>query len=270
MKKIKEISHKLIQKLNYGAFGLHFASAIALIIIFSVIRKEVNFDTNLWTFKLTSISNDDRLIELEAYDYLNVSTIALEVLLILIFLITSLFHIYYAKSKFYVNEVNNGYNRIRWIEYSITSTIMIFLLSILSGVKDFDAVLSLCMINATLMSFGYFFEISKDNMSKILSLAIGFILLIFIWAIIFKNFFTRVQEVENLGRDLPEWIYGVLVPMFFWWCSFGIVAMIQYFKGGDYKKYELCYIILSYLSKAFMGYYLVYGMLREPNNNETT
>ena len=195
-----EFSKSLITKLNYGAFSLHLASAIALIITFSLIRKKVNFDTKLWSYKITSISDDDRDITLEAYDYLNVDTVALETILVLIFLITSFFHIYYARSKFYQEELERGFNRLRWIEYAITSSLMIFLLSILSGVKDFDTVLSLCIINATLMSFGYYFETSNTNLSKKLSLAIGFILLIFIWFIIFKNFGYRIKEVENLDR----------------------------------------------------------------------
>ena len=261
-----EITNSLLRKLNYGAFGLHLASAIGLIITFSIIRKELSFDTGLWSYKITSISNDDRDISLEAYNYHDINTITLETILVLIFLITACFHIYYARSKFYKRELERGYNRLRWIEYAITSTLMIFLLSILSGVKDFDAVLSLCIINATLMSFGYYFELANDNISKVLALSIGFILLLFIWFIIFRNFGYRISEVKSLGREFPLWIYGVLTPMFFWWTSFGIVATIKYIKGGDFKNYEFYYIILSYLSKAFMGYYLAYGMLREPNN----
>lgn len=259
------INDKLLKNLNYGAFGLHLASAIGLIITFSIIRKELNFDTGLWTYKITSISNDDRDITLEPYDYFNVGTIPLETILVLIFLITSFFHIYYARSRFYRKEISKGYNRLRWLEYSITSSMMIFILSILSGVKDFDAVLSLVVINATLMSFGYYFELTNDNTSKILALTIGFILLFFIWVVIFRNFAHRIDEVQKLDRDIPSWIYGVLIPMFFWWSSFGIVAITKYLKGGDHRTYEFYYIILSYLSKAFMGYYLAYGILREPN-----
>ena len=261
------ITNSLLQKMNYGAFALHLASAIGLIVTFSIIRKELNLDTGLWTYKITNISSDDRDITLEAYNYHDVHTITLESILVLIFLITACFHIYYARSEFYNRELEKGYNRIRWLEYAITSTLMIFILSIISGVKDFDTVLSLCIINATLMSFGYYFELSNDNLSKILSLIIGFILLLFIWFIIFRNFGYRISEVEALDREFPLWIYGVLTPMFFWWLSFGIVATLQYFKKGDFKTYEFYYIILSYLSKAFMGYYLAYGMLREPDNN---
>lgn len=262
------VSEDLLTKLNYGAFGLHLASAIGLITTFLIITKKVEFDTNLWTYKLDSISSDSRNINLEAYDYLHVSTPAIQAILILIFLITAIFHLFYARSNFYKREIAKGFNRVRWLEYAVTSSLMIFLLCILSGVKDFDTVLSLCVINATIMSFGYYLELATDKLSKLLSLGIGFFLLLFIWFVIFRNFYYRIIEAKKLGRDIPIWIYGVLNPMFFWWCSFGFVAAVKYLKEGDFKKYEFYYIILSYLSKAFMGYYLAYGMLREEEPQE--
>lgn len=255
-----------LQKLNYGAFGLHLASAIGLIITFSIIIKKVNFDSNLWSYKIVDLSDDKRDIDLESYTYVEVDTVALETLLVLMFLITALFHLFYARNKDYNKEIEKGYNRYRWVEYSITSTIMIFILSIISGVKDFDAVLSLCALNAVLMSFGYFFEISILDQAKYTSLVIGFLILIFIWFIIFRNFAYRVDEVNNNTHEkVPEWVYGVLIPMFVWWISFGVVAALNYYKGGSFIKYETYYIILSYMSKAFMGYYLAYAILRETN-----
>lgn len=265
--KIKQENNNLI-KLNYGAFALHFLSAIGLIITFSIITKEVSFDTNLWTYEITSISKDNRDINLETYSYLNISTLALETILVSIFFLTAFVHLYYARSKFYLEEIARGYNRFRWLEYAITSSLMIFILSIISGVKDFDTVLCLCFINATLMSTGYFYETSNIDLTKKLSLSIGFVLLFVIWFVIFRNFGYRIKEVKKEGQNIPTWIYGVLTPMFFWWTSFGLVAMYQYYKSeNNFRKYEKYYIILSYLSKAFMGYYLAYGMLREPNED---
>ena len=59
--------------------------------------------------------------------------------------------------------------------------------------------------------------------------------------------------------------------MFFWYASFGVVATL-YVKNFDkpgfsFRTYERYYIILSYLSKAFMGYYLTFGLTRPPNED---
>jgi hypothetical protein len=261
----EKFTNSILQKINYGAFGLHLVSAIAVAIAFGVVNKKANFDTNLWSYKITQISDDDRDIDLVSYPYLDIGTIPLETLVVVIFFITSLFHIFYATSPLYYTEINNGYNRYRWLEYGITSSLMIFVLCIISGVKDFDTVILLTFMNGFLMSFGYFFEMSQERQAKLISLVMGFFMLLVIWFTIFRNFFYRVDEVNKVStRKIPTWIYGVLIPMFFWWISFGLVAMIRYIKGGDPRKYEFFYILLSYLSKAFMGYYLTYGILREP------
>ena len=260
-----------LYKFNYGAFWLHFLSAVALIVVFSIKTEEANFNTDLFTYKIINLTSGDRDVELEMYKYLDVSTQALEVILILVFLLTSFFHYYYATNGLgsgnYAKEIRKGFNRYRWAEYAITSTLMIFIFAIISGVKDFDTTLSLCALNAVLMSFGYFVELTPDRKSKLIGLGIGFAILAYIWYVIFRNFFQRVEEVKDVGRNLPDWLYGVLIPMFFWWLSFGVVASLKVSnmdkKGYDFKKYELFYIILSYMSKAFMGYYLTYGLLRE-------
>ena len=260
-----KFSDSLLKKINWGAFGLHLASAIGVAIAFGVVNKKANFDTNLWSYEITSISDDDRDIDLVVEPYLQVGTIGLETLVAVIFFITAMFHLFYATSSFYTSEVSKGYNRVRWFEYAITSSLMIFVLSIISGVKDFDTVILLTFMNFFLMSFGYFFEMTPGKEGKLISIVLGFLMLVVIWSVIFRNFGYRVTEVDRVSkRKVPVWVYGVLIPMFFWWTSFGIVALYRYIKGGDPRKYEFLYILLSYLSKAFMGYYLTYGILREP------
>ena len=63
------------------------------------------------------------------------------------------------------------------------------------------------------------------------------------------------------------YLYGVLTPMIFWWLSFGIIAILNFKaykkKDYDFKRYERYYILLSYFSKAFMGYYLTFGLTRD-------
>ena len=40
-------------------------------------------------------------------------------------------------------------------------------------------------------------------------------------------------------------------------------------KGYDFTRYERYYILLSYFSKAFMGYYLAFGLNRDPPRFQT-
>jgi hypothetical protein len=262
--------------LNYYASILHALSSVGVAAAFYSRGKEANFDTSLYSYKIASISNDDKNVTLEYYEVTKISTTALESIIAAIFLITSCFHTFYATDGFgtgaYLKEIKRGYNRYRWIEYAITSTMMIFVLAIISGIKDYDTIYELCVLNAVLMSLGYFLERGVNKEVKIVALTIGFTILITIFVTLFRNFYARLNEVDNLGRNLPEWLNYVLFPMFFWWLSFGIVAILnvanQDKMNYDFSYYERLYIYLSFLSKANMGYYLAFGLSRDQTDKD--
>ena len=263
--------------LNLTAAYLHCISALAIALIFYIRNKPFNMNTDLYRFKLTGLGgeNDDE-IELESEKKFTVSNHSIEIVLVLIFVITSLFHFFYFsdnfKNKTYLSEIEKGYNRFRWLEYGITATMMIFILNIISGVFDFDSVFLLCALTAFLMSMGYFLETSTKQETKYVALFLGFSVLLCIFGIIFENFFYRIDEAKKLGRDLPDWLYGVLLPMLFWYASFGVVAAVNVFNqknaGYSYITYEKWYIYLSFLSKAFMGYYLAIALTREKSKEK--
>jgi hypothetical protein len=262
--------------LNYYATLLHALSAVGVTGAFYARGQEANFDTSLYSYKISSISFDDKNVGLEYYEVVNVSTKAIESIIAAIFLITSFFHSFYATDGFgtgaYLNEIKRGYNRYRWLEYAITSTMMIFVLSIISGIKDYDTVYELCVLNAVLMSLGYFLEQGVNKEVKIVALVIGFLIVVAIFVTLFRNFYLRLNEVDNLGRDLPSWLNYVLVPMFLWWLSFGVVAALNVANQGrmdyDFARYEKYYIYLSFLAKANMGYYLTFGVTRDQSDKD--
>ena len=262
--------------LNGYASLLFSLSALGISTAFYLNDQEANFDTDLYSYKIVGLTPDDRDVTLEYYKYATITTKDLEILINLIFLITSFFHLFYASDGFgtgiYLKEVKKGYNRFRWIEYAITSTLMIFVLAIISGIKDYDTVYELCILNFALMSLGYFLEQGVNKEVKIVALVLGFFLVIAIFTTLFRNFYERMDEVKDLGRKLPAWLDFVLFPMFFWWLSFGIVAAMNVAAQGkenyNFARYERFYIYLSFLSKANMGYYLTFGLTRDQTDKE--
>jgi len=260
-----------LKKYNLYAFFLHFISGIVLAIIFFTIVGEINFNTDLFSYKITNIGADDRSIEFSFGEpgdpKITIKDELLKVFIVLIFLITSFFHLFYYRSEEYINEINKGYNRYRWLEYSITSTLMIFVLCIISSVKEYYAVFTICALNIVLMSMGFFLEQSDKRQVKIIALIVGFFALATIFSIIYASLIYNIQRAEDLGFDIPSWVKFVVFPMMLWWVSFGVIAILNtknYTKPDySYKRYEKYYIILSFLSKAFMGYYLAFGLIRE-------
>lgn len=272
-----------VKTLNYYAAWLHGLSFAGVLGAFLAKNEEANFSTELFRLKVVGLTDGDKQANVEAVKTTKIPTEVLKTCILLMFVITCIFHIFYYSDGFgsglYTQQLNIGRNAYRWLEYGITSTIMVFVLCIVSGVKDMDSVYSLCASNLILMSIGYYIEMVKDKKSKIIGLFLGFYLLASIWYVILANFYRRISEVEDLDnpnkpgekRKVAGWIKQVLMPMFFWYASFGVVATFyvrNYDKPGfDFKVYERYYIILSYLSKAFMGYYLAFGLTRPKNKN---
>lgn len=272
-----------LKTLNYYAIWLHGLSFAGVLGTFLLKNEEANFNTELFRLKIESLSNGDRDAELVVKKVTKVTTGMLKAFILLMFGFTCFVHYFYYSDGFgsgaYSEQIKSGKNVFRWIEYAITSTAMIFVLSIISGVKNADSVFSICTANMVLMSFGYFIEVAPTREAKIVGLIVGFFLLCCIWYVILSNFFRRISEVEKLDnpnkpgekRKIPFWVKQVLAPMFFWYTSFGIVSAL-YVKNYDkpnfnFATYERYYIILSYLSKAFMGYYLAFGLTRPPSDD---
>lgn len=269
-----KINNLTLTNLNYYAFLLHFISAIVVAGVLFGAVGDIKFNTTIYGYKIDSITNSamDFTFKFgEDGPKVRLSPDALKTIVVLIFFITSLFHFFYWKSRIYRDEVSTGKNRIRWIEYAITASLMIFIFTIISGVKDMYTVYFIVLFNIVLMSFGYFLEMSSDKGAKLISLIMGF----FILTIIFS--FTYYQFVQNIDAakgnyTIPNWVYGVVSAMILWWISFGVVGILYYkayLRGDlDFTRYEKYYIFLSFISKAFMGYYITFGLTRDsPKEN---
>lgn len=281
-----------ISTLNYYAAWLHGLSFIVILALFVTMSGPVNFNTELFKLEIQFLSDSGKQMTLRSKKATSISTTVLQTCILLMFGLTCLVHIFYYTDAFktglYTRELKKGRNRFRWIEYGITSTIMIFVTAIISGVKSSDTVFAICTSNLVLMAFGYLIEMTPSIEGKIVALLTGMFSLSSIWYMILSNFYNRISETEDLEKvnpdgsvqtiEIPSWIKQVITPLFIWYLLFGIIALLyirKYRKSRnegvefDFKVYERYYIILSYLSKAFMGYYLAFGLTRpEPDEED--
>ena len=270
---------KYVKNLNKYAFILHLLSAIGLVILYSVRYDNANFDTNLYSFQIKKVDGDrDEKVSYsfgnEGDPQIDVSLFSIKTLIILIFGITALFHLFYWKSNKYNIEVEQGFNRFRWLEYSITATIMIFVLAIISGTKEFYSTFQLCAITIALMTLGFFLEQTNKLQVKIISLLLGWFLLTVTFGVLMSRLQLNLDQVNKNAPEqkIPDWIKFVLLPMLLWWASFGVVGFVQtlnYQKQNyTFLTYEKWYILLSFLSKLFMGYYISFGVTRDKTDEK--
>lgn len=272
----EKINGLKLSSLNKYAFLLHLISGIVVAGVLYGAVGDINFNTTIYGYKLDTITSDGKDVTFifgEDGPKVDLTSDQLKGIVVAIFLLTAAFHYYYWKSKRYVTEVNSGKNRFRWIEYAITASLMIFIYNVISGVKDLYTVFLLVLFNIVMMAFGYFLEMSPGAEGKKVAILMGFFILTIIFAFSYYQFVSNLERAKRkttanpTGFDIPDWVYAVVIAMVFWWISFGVVGVLYYkasLKGKvDFKRYERYYILLSFLSKAFMGYYITFGLTRD-------
>ena len=131
-----------LSKLNFWAALLHGGSFVGVLIVFAVLNEgKINFPTSLWRVKTKQLTDDDReFSEVGAKKQLVINGDFLKASVLLTFVLTCFAHVYYYTDGFktgaYSNQLSQGKNDFRLLEYSITATFMILVLASISGVKN--------------------------------------------------------------------------------------------------------------------------------------
>ena len=167
---------------------------------------------------------------------------------------TALAHTIYATDigGSYSKGIRTGVFPLRWIEYAVSATVMLGIISIASGVKDQYTLYLILASSVTIMSTGYWFETTRSK----LPVLIGFLLLIAVSSVIILSFNHRLDEAKKVGAKIPNFVYGIVYVMLFMYGVFGFVPLLP-------KKYqEYTYMGLSLTAKALLGAFLAIGAIR--------
>lgn len=202
-------------------------------------------------------------------------------MLCIFFFITGAFHLFYAYSEAYGGEtglyrtaISNKNNYFRWIEYSITSTLMLYVIALISGVKDSNVYIMLTMNNVAMIYMGQLIETMVQDQQNpylwIIPMVISWGLLISEWRVIIRDFQARIKQVSDFVNsrssssantaNIPNWIkYTVFILAFFFIC-FGFISLAGcLFYKDQYDSIEYAYIIASFAAKATLGGFIAYG-----------
>jgi hypothetical protein len=199
---------------------------------------------------------------------LSTSLTTVQGLLIAFFYITALFHLIYATSSIYPSLIKNNNNWLRWVEYSITSTLMIYIIALICTVKDTHTYILLGVCNITMILLGQFVEEKiKNKESALLPLSMSFFILFSEFGIIFREASNRLQQInayvspnQTKPTEFPLWIFFMVPILFLFFGCFGGVALFQsFFPDTDYESIEKIYILLSLVAKTTLGGFLAYG-----------
>jgi hypothetical protein len=155
----------------------------------------------------------------------------------------------------YERKLDERANYARWIEYSVSSSIMIVLIAAFVGIWDLAAVVAIFAVNTTMILFGLLMERHEVPESTDWS------------AFWFGTFAGAVPwavlgvYLVAAGGDVPGFVYAIYgFQLVLFWSFAGNMAL-QYARIGRWRDYvfgEYAYIVLSLVAKTLLAW-LVFG-----------
>jgi len=160
----------------------------------------------------------------------------------------------------YKRNLLQGHNYGRWIEYFFSASIMIVLISQITGISDIAALLAIFGINASMILFGALQEkYEKPGRPSWLPFWFGSFAGIIPWIAI-----VIYVVAPGLTVSPPGFVYGIIATLFVFFNCFAINMVLQYKKVGPWRDYlfgEKVYIILSLTAKALLAWQVFFPVL---------
>ena len=172
--------------------------------------------------------------------------------------LSSLAHFIVASPQFfgrYSAGIAAQRNYFRWVEYAISSSVMIVLIAQVTGVADISALIAIFGVNASMILFGWLQEkYETPGSGGWLPFIFGCIAGIVPWIVLAFYVFS----IGGAGdTSAPAFVYGIVFTIFLFFNSFALVQWLQYKKVGkwsDYIRGERTYITLSLIAKSALAW----------------
>jgi hypothetical protein len=167
-------------------------------------------------------------------------------------------------NKKYNEWLGKGMNLFRWMEYSITSSLMIVIIAMLCGIFDLSSLILLFALNACMILFGWMMEIHNQTTQKVnwTAFIFGCFAGIVPWIVLGLYFFNAIA---SNGSAVPTFVYYIFWILFVFFNIFAINMVLQYKKIGKWRDYiygEYAFITLSLLAKSILAWFVWGGTLR--------
>ena len=162
----------------------------------------------------------------------------------------------------YERQLDQGRNTARWVEYSISSSVMIVLICLLTGINDIYALVAIFGVNAAMILFGLLMERINPDRSSVdwWPFIFGCIAGIVPWIAITLAIVGAQQKYSGV----PGFVFAIFISLFILFNCFAINQLLQYRNRGRFKNYrfgEYAFIILSLIAKSLLAWQVFSGAL---------
>jgi hypothetical protein len=146
-------------------------------------------------------------------------------------------------------------NYFRWVEYSISSSVMIVLIAQITGIADITALVAIFGVNASMILFGWLQEkYEQPGNGGWVPFIFGCITGMVPWLAVA---IYVISPGSPSTASAPAFVYGIIVTIFLLFNSFAWVQYKQYKAQGKWSNYlhgERIYIVLSLVAKSLLAW----------------
>jgi hypothetical protein len=180
-------------------------------------------------------------------------------LMVALFLgLSALAHFIVASPQFfgrYGKGLEDKHNYFRWVEYSISSSVMIVLIAQITGIADITALVAIFGVNASMILFGWLQEkYEQPGNGGWVPFIFGCITGMVPWLAVA---IYVISPGNPSDASAPAFVYGIIVTIFVLFNSFAWVQYKQYKAQGKWSNYlhgERIYIVLSLVAKSLLAW----------------
>jgi len=159
----------------------------------------------------------------------------------------------------YIAGLEAQHNYYRWAEYSLSSSIMIVLIAMLTGISDIAALIGIFAANAAMIFFGAVQERYEKPGGSLWPFWMGCVVGIAPWLAVGVYLVSPGSAAEP-----PAFVYAIFVSLFIFFNIFAINMWLQYRRIGRWRSYtfgEASYFILSLVAKSALAWQVFAGTL---------
>ncbi|MFA5134869.1 MAG: heliorhodopsin HeR [Patescibacteria group bacterium] len=163
----------------------------------------------------------------------------------------------------YASNLRRGINPARWIEYAFSSSLMIVIIAMLTGLYDGLGLVMIFFLNMMMILFGWMMELHNQRTEKTdwTSYWFGVLAGAVPWIVVGLYLFTAGEG----DAKAPAFVYWIYFSIFLFFNSFAVNMILQYKKVGKWRDYlygERAYIILSLVAKSLLAWQVWASTLR--------
>ena len=184
----------------------------------------------------------------------------------LFFLLSAVAHLMLAfpARAWYERNLAGGMNPGRWIEYALSSSVMIVVIATLAGIQEIGTLVAIFGINAAMNLFGWSMELANQGRAKVQwsHYVFGCIAGAVPWLVIFIALWTSASEPG--AAAIPGFVIAIFISLFISFNVFAFNMVLQYRRTGrwaDYLYGERVYMFLSLFAKTLLAWQVFFGTL---------